>query len=52
MKVVREEVFGLVLSVMTYRDEAEVVRMANYFEFGLNANILMSDVARALPVAR
>lgn len=52
MTVAREEVFGPVLSVMTYRDEAEAVRMANDSEFGLMANIWTSDGTRALRVAR
>ena len=52
MTVAREEVFGPVLSVMTYRDEAEAVRMANDCEFGLMANIWTSDGTRALRVAR
>ncbi len=52
MTVAREEVFGPVLSVMTYRDEADAVRMANDSEFGLMANIWTSDGTRALRVAR
>ena len=52
MTVAREEVFGPVLSVMTYRDEAEAVRMANDCEFGLMANIWTSDGTQALRVAR
>jgi acyl-CoA reductase-like NAD-dependent aldehyde dehydrogenase len=52
MTVAREEVFGPVLSVMTYRDEAEAIRIANDSEFGLMANIWTTDGARALRVAR
>jgi acyl-CoA reductase-like NAD-dependent aldehyde dehydrogenase len=52
MSVAREEVFGPVLSVMTYRNEAEAIRIANDCEFGLMANIWTSDGTRALRVAR
>lgn len=52
MTVAREEVFGPVLSVMTYKDEADAVRIANDCEFGLMANIWTSDGTRALRVAR
>jgi acyl-CoA reductase-like NAD-dependent aldehyde dehydrogenase len=52
MTVAREEVFGPVLSVITYRDEAEAVQIANDCEFGLMANLWTSDGTRALRVAR
>jgi aldehyde dehydrogenase (NAD+) len=52
MTVAREEVFGPVLSVLTYRTEAEAVRIANECDFGLMANVWTSDGTRALRVAR
>jgi len=52
MTVAREEVFGPVLSVITYRTEAEAVRIANDCDFGLMANVWTSDGTRALRVAR
>lgn len=52
MVIAREEVFGPVLSVLTYRTEAEAVAMANDCDFGLMANIWTSDGTRALRVAR
>jgi acyl-CoA reductase-like NAD-dependent aldehyde dehydrogenase len=52
MTVAREEVFGPVLSVLTYRTEVEAVRIANDCDFGLMANIWTSDGTRALRVAR
>ncbi|MCE9533005.1 MAG: aldehyde dehydrogenase family protein [Planctomycetes bacterium] len=52
MTIAREEVFGPVLSVMTFTDEAEAVRIANDCDFGLMANIWTSDGGRALRIAR
>ena len=52
MSIAREEVFGPVLSVLTYRDEAEAIRIANDSDFGLMANVWTSDGTRALRVAR
>ena len=52
MTIAREEVFGPVLSVLTFRDEDEAVRMANDCDFGLMANLWTSDGTRALRVAR
>lgn len=52
MTLAREEVFGPVLSVMTYRTEEEAVRIANDCDFGLMANVWTHDGTRALRVAR
>lgn len=52
MSIAREEVFGPVLSVLTFRDEADAVRIANDCDFGLMANIWSLDGTRALRVAR
>ncbi len=52
MTIAREEVFGPVLSVMTFTDEDEAVRIANETEFGLMANIWTRDGGRALRIAR
>lgn len=52
MTIAREEVFGPVLSVMTFRDEEEAVRIANDCAFGLMANVWTGDGGRALRVAR
>jgi acyl-CoA reductase-like NAD-dependent aldehyde dehydrogenase len=52
MTIAREEVFGPVLSVLTYRTEEEAVRLANDCEFGLHANLWTSDGGRALRIAR
>ncbi|MBC7967390.1 MAG: aldehyde dehydrogenase [Fuerstia sp.] len=52
MTIAREEIFGPVLSVLTFRDEDEAVRIANDCDFGLMANLWTSDGTRALRVAR
>jgi acyl-CoA reductase-like NAD-dependent aldehyde dehydrogenase len=52
MTIAREEVFGPVLSVMTYESDEEAVRIANDSDFGLMANIWATDGGRALRMAR
>ena len=47
MTVVREEIFGPVLSVLTWRDVDEVVRRANATPFGLTANVWTRDITAA-----
>jgi betaine-aldehyde dehydrogenase len=51
MSIVREEIFGPVMSVLTFTDEDEVVRRANDTPFGLSAGIFTRDVQRAHRVA-
>lgn len=50
--LVREEVFGPVLSMLPFDDEADAVRSANDTEFGLMAAVWTADGGRALRVAR
>ena len=51
MRIVREEIFGPVLALLAFDDEAEVVRRANATRFGLAAGVFTRDLARAHRVA-
>jgi betaine-aldehyde dehydrogenase len=50
-RIGQEEVFGPVVSVTTFGDEAEAVRLANDVRFGLAATVWTGDSARGLRVA-
>jgi len=52
MKVVREEIFGPVLVVQLFDDEAEAIRMANDTPYGLAGAVFTTDGARARRVIR
>jgi len=49
-EIVQEEVFGPVLTLQTFRDEAEAVRLANDTRFGLAATLATGDKERAARV--
>ncbi|MBW4796046.1 aldehyde dehydrogenase family protein [Pseudomonas tolaasii] len=51
MTIAREEIFGPVLSVITYNDEEEALTIANDTPYGLQAYILSSDPQRAQKLA-
>jgi len=51
MRIAREEIFGPVLCVISYRDEAHAVEIANDTDYGLQAYVFSSDIARAKRVA-
>jgi aldehyde dehydrogenase (NAD+) len=52
MRIAREEIFGPVLSILTYKTEDEAIEIANDTEFGLVAYISSADTERANRVAR
>lgn len=47
MRIAREEIFGPVMSVFSFREEDEVITRANDSEFGLSAGVFTSDLSRA-----
>ncbi|NRA54499.1 MAG: betaine-aldehyde dehydrogenase [Gammaproteobacteria bacterium] len=47
MTIVREEIFGPVMSVLTFDTEEEVIKRANDTEFGLAAGVFTQDITRA-----
>jgi len=52
MTIAREEIFGPVICVMSYRDEEDAIRIANDSDYGLGAAVTSPDLDRALNVAR
>jgi betaine-aldehyde dehydrogenase len=51
-RIWREEVFGPVVAVMPFDDEAHAVELANDTEYGLSGSIFTNDLGRGLRVAR
>lgn len=47
MTVVREEIFGPVMCILSYQHEEEAVKRANNTDFGLAAGVVTQDLARA-----
>jgi betaine-aldehyde dehydrogenase len=46
MAIVREEIFGPVMTVLSFADEDEAVARANATEYGLSAGVFTRDLAR------
>ncbi len=52
MRIVREEIFGPVVTIIPFTDEAEAIRLANDTPYGLSGSIWSRDIGKALRVAR
>ena len=52
MRIFQEEIFGPVVSVTTFKDEAEALEIANDTEFGLGAGLWTRDMNRAYRMGR
>lgn len=52
MRIAQEEIFGPVVCFIKFRDEADVIKMANDSEYGLGGAVWTKDINRAFRVAR
>ncbi|KEX94180.1 aldehyde dehydrogenase family protein [Burkholderia cepacia] len=52
MRVAQEEIFGPVVTVLPFKDEDEVVALANASDYGLAGAVWTQDINRAIRVAR
>jgi len=51
MRIAREEIFGPVLSIISYKDDADAIAIANDTAYGLHAYVFSADKERAYRVA-
>lgn len=52
MKIAQEEIFGPVLSIITYRDDDDAVKIANNSVYGLSGSVFTADPERGYALAR
>lgn len=52
MRIVQEEIFGPVLAIQKFSDEAEAIRLANHTVYGLAGGVFTQDGAKALRVIK
>jgi len=52
MKIAREEIFGPVLSILSFKDEAEAIKIANDTHYGLAASLWTNDINKAHKLSR
>jgi aldehyde dehydrogenase (NAD+) len=52
MRVAQEEIFGPVVSVLKFRDDAQAIKIANGTQYGLVAGVFTKDLDRATQAAK
>ncbi len=52
MQIAQEEIFGPVMSIITYEDEEDAIRIANDTIYGLSAGVYSGDLDHSIAVAR